>query len=65
MIILLPKTFNNGDLSAGLFPITLVVLAHILPFLVPFVTTLFNGCLRPILHPDDGPWNGIGPTRSY
>ena len=26
-------------------------------FLVPFVTALFNGCLRPISHAEDGPWN--------
>ena len=30
---------------------------HFLPFLVPFVTALFNGCLRPISHAEDGPWN--------
>ena len=26
-------------------------------FLVPFVTALFNGGLRPLSHAEDGPWN--------
>ena len=38
------------------FPL-LTFFARFLSFLVPIVTALFNGCLRPILHAVDGPWN--------
>ena len=31
--------------------------ARFCPFLVPFVTTPFNGCSHPILRADDGPSN--------
>ena len=38
--------------------IALLSFLHVFwPFLVPFVTALFNGCLRPISHTEDGPWN--------
>ena len=30
---------------------------HVFAFHGTLVTTLFNGCSRPILNADDGPWN--------
>ena len=52
-------TFPPGliyPLDCHVFLLTLVF-PRFLPFLVPFVTALFNGCLRPISHAEDGPWN--------
>ena len=44
-------------LLIDIVPLLLSVVTHFRSFLVPFVSSLYSGCLRPTLHADNGSWN--------